>query len=312
MAGENTEMNNAPETETPSNTPAEPAGGFDDLLREPDSLSNIADDDDAAPAAPAAPQAKEGAEPQTPPAQPAAPAAPAATPTPQTPAQPAAPVEPAKPQVPAQLATPAQPAAPQPAQPATPAETVDVGKLRQATIDEVAKQYFFTDEETAQLHEAPEKVLPTLAAKMVVQTYEAVSRTILSHLPSIIATVTDSRASEAAAEKRFFSDYPALNKLEYKDTLVKAANMVRQMNPTAGYEEVAPAIAAIVATQLKIQLGGVDPAAAQPAAPQPGAPPAAVARPHTPALPGATGAAPQKPADNNPFGVLAKEFEEID
>jgi len=280
---------------------------FQDLLSEPKDEPDEPMEAPPAAATPAAASSPQPSEPAkvTPPAVVAAPAA-----TQQAAPAAVAPVaaEPAKPaEAPA-----AAPAAQTPAPAAdTPHEpSVDVAALRQKTVDELASQYSFTEEEKTKLIEAPHEVLPRLAAQTTVQAYEAVCRTIFAHLPALVANIQQNMTQAKASEDKFFDKWKGLAKPEFREALVQTGNLFRAQNPKAGLEETIQKVGAMMAFQLQMPLetamGQAQAAAQQSALPNTPQP-----QPHIPAAPGGTGGPMAGSPVENEFSQMIREFEEL-
>ncbi len=290
---------------------------FNDLLSEP------SEDEDSGAAA----GTQEGAKPVETPAPQAAPAQPSTTP--QTPAASASPQEQqqapaaaaATPQTPpaqqqAQQPTQAQPAPQQQQQQQQEPAPVDLAALRQKTVDEIASTYTFTDDEKRLLQEEPEKVLPRLAAQVTVQAYEAVSRTVMAHLPALVATINQATKQQNEVENKFFTAFPRLQKPEFRETLGRVGATFRQLNPNASVEDAIRHIGLQTALMLGVQDPHLPEGQMAPAAQTAGATPAAqpqasaTAQPHTPAAPGAVAAA-RAASPGNMWADMAREFEEL-
>lgn len=227
------------------------------------------------------------------PAPAAPPAQPAAAPAAQPPAQP-----PAQPQ-------PAAPAQPQPgAEPRVPTAE-DITRERDGTLAQLTDMYKFSDAEAAELLTNPDKVIPSLAAKLHLGVFETTLQVLGQQLPNIVRGVLQQESSRNANWNAFIDPnggWPELNKPEYFPHIVRAMQYYRSVRPDATLADYVREVGPMV--MMTLGLSRQAPAAA--ATPQPPAP-----RPHTPANPGGAAAGAFRRTDNE-FEVLAREFEDLD
>lgn len=227
-----------------------------------------------------------------------APPAPAPAPVAPVPVPPAAPMPPAAPVAPV-----AQPEAPAPA-PATdqPMSTEQLLAHREQLITDISSRYLVSPEQREMLLTEPEKVLPGMAARIAVDTYDMVFHAVTSQLPRLIQAINQNESTAKGHETSFFDRWPALNKPEYKSALLRLAAAYRQANPTATPAQALEEIGAQAHFALRLPLEGM--MAGNPApvlAPQ--------QRPFVPAAPGGAPAATPRSGGlpGNIFTELAQD-----
>jgi hypothetical protein len=212
-----------------------------------------------------------------------------AQPTPPVVSPPPAPTQqqPQPPVVPAPAPTPAPP------QPS-------LEELRAAELTRLADYYQLSQDETSRFAVEPEKVLPSLAARLHTSIAEAVFHGLGQALPRIIHEQIAARESRMQAETKFYGMFPGLKKDEYQTQVHGALLFARQLNPHGTPEQIMRAAGVQMSIQLGLplptELGGAPPPPPQPA-------------PFTPAGAGAPrGSAPSSSPNDNPFAVLANEM----
>ena len=175
----------------------------------------------------------------TPPAA-AAPTVPPQQVTPQE-AQPA----PAAPQVTQQPAA-AQPPAGDQQQPGAAPEAKDpfealdrtIQANRDATIQAVASQtYQLTPQELEAVATEPEKVLPQLMAKVHVNAVQGVLRHVSQQMPAMVSAIMQAKEQDRQREDSFFQAWPQLDRVKHRADIIRAAQVFRQLNPTASPED---------------------------------------------------------------------------
>ena len=176
--------------------------------------------------------------------------------------------------VPTQTPAPAQPATPEAElKPELPtAEQTQVAPAREDSeaqyaewkntrVDEWAKNlYALTPEQAEALITEPEKILPTLAARVHMQVLEHAARLINEQVPSIALQQFERKQLETEAENVFFTANPDLKDSRYIDAILNAGQMFRKYYPGATKEQAARGIGELVRTALNLQ----KPAAAAP------------------------------------------------
>lgn len=184
-----------------------------------------------------------------------------------------------------------------------PPTTEQLWQQRTSLINDIASRYTFTPEQEAQLQTEPEKVLPQIAARLQVETFEAVFQTIMAQLPTVLSSFRQQETASARYNDAFYGRWPALRDARFNQRLTEVATAYRQSNPRATPEQAIEAIGAMVHVMEGIPVG----------TPAPAAPPAAVAAPP----PLASSMRPPAPAgvgaSSRPVGVPSTPniFEEL-
>lgn len=216
---------------------------------------------------------------------------------------------------------PAQPPAGEepPEEPAQPAQTLTAEELQaaqqqalQKRIDELQQWYGLSDEDAAELNDAPEKALPKLATRLHLAIENAVLSSVSAYVPSVIAQYHQGQEREREAIEAFHSVWPELR--PYKQQIQQMGETYRKMNPKATREKAIDAVGRMVYAGL-----GMNP----PEPKAPGVPPSPPASPpqtprpaprqptFKPAMP--SGGGPNPPVqETNPFVQIANEFLEED
>lgn len=164
--------------------------------------------------------------------------------------------------------------------------------------------YAIDESDARDLAVEPEKVLPKLAARVYVDTVEAVTGVLGAQLPNVVRELMRLERDKERAEDTFYSKFPALKDKKFEKSVHSAIKVVRAQNPSASMEEVVTqaGITASLANKIPLptEFVGEAPAA-----------PAAKPRSFRPAQPGASRpTAPSGPS--NEFEKLALEFAEED
>jgi hypothetical protein len=181
----------------------------------------------------------------------------------------------------------------------------DMTALRQKEIDRMVGVYAIDESDARDLAVEPEKVLPKLAARVYVDTVEAVTGVLGAQLPNVVRELLRLERSREKAEDTFYSKFPALKDAKFEKSVHSAIKVVRAQNPTASMEEVVTQAGITASLANKIPL----PAEFVGEAPAPA--PTAKPRSFRPAQPGASRpTAP--PGPTNEFEKLALEFAEDD
>jgi len=201
----------------------------------------------------------------------------------------------------------AQPAAQPPAEPVAPGalSTQEVIQRRDNFVKEVAGRYTLTQEQKDLMLTEPDKVIPQLAGRMIVDTFDMVVQTVFQQLPGIIHSMTQQQKASSSAEEAFFKRWPALQKPEHAAPVMRLAQAYRRLNPQMPLEQLIEEVGAAAHVALKVPY---DQQPAQPSAPVPVAPNNVL--PFTPAAPGGTPghAAPLGP--RNFWDELSQETQE--
>ena len=173
----------------------------------------------------------------------------AAAPPSQTPAVPAAPTAAAPTVVQSPSPTSAAPPAPQ-----APGVPGDLMQMRESLVADIASRYTVSEEVRNQLLLEPDKVLPTMAARIMVDTYDAVMQTVMAQIPQMQAQREHVVQVSRQTEEKFFQRWPALKDPAYSQDILTTARAFRQANPQATPEQALEAVGAIVHVQRGIPL----------------------------------------------------------
>jgi len=158
---------------------------------------------------------------------------------------------PAEAEAPAQQEEPAP--APQEAQ-APPALTPEaLAKARNDAIQRIAQRFTFTDEERESLREEPEKVLPSLAARLQVETYEMVLAALHSVLPTLIGQAIQGHQVAQTTHSKFLERWPELKDPRYEPVIREVAAQYRKAFPNATPEDAIEDIGRIAMRKLGIK-----------------------------------------------------------
>ena len=173
---------------------------------------------------------------------------------------------------------------------------------RTKALETLATQYAIAEEDQSALISEPEKVLPKILAQAHARIMDNVQAYVNSVLPNMVRGLRTQDEQVAEGTKKFFGEWPELNKPEHMGAVARILQGYRQANPQAKPEDVIRegGIAALVALRipipervLKVHNAGA-PDATKPAAFAPVS------------GPGSTHAAPQQ-GEQNAFTVLAEE-----
>ena len=158
---------------------------------------------------------------------------------------------PAEAEAPVQQEEPAP--APQEAQ-APPALTPEaLAKARNDAIQRIAQRFTFTDEERESLREEPEKVLPSLAARLQVETYEMVLAALHSVLPTLIGQAIQGHQVAQTTHSKFLERWPELKDPRYEPVIREVAAQYRKAFPNATPEDAIEDIGRIAMRKLGIK-----------------------------------------------------------
>lgn len=160
---------------------------------------------------------------------------------------------------PAPAATPTGEVASQPgAQPAfNPAESF---RLLHQTIEQqqpqieklVADQaYQLSADELEKIQTEPEKVLPSLMARVHMNAVKGVLRHVAQQLPATVGAMIEARDSNRRLEDQFYQAWPQLDRVADDGTVRTMAAMYRRMNPQATFED----MVRVVGAQAVVALG---------------------------------------------------------
>lgn len=165
------------------------------------------------------------------------------------------------------------------------------------------KTYAMSEEESRTLFEAPEKVLPRLAAKVHLEVVQNVLGTLGQILPGTIFAVQQAQVQQNALLEDFWGSHPTLDRKADHASVMEIARVYRQQNPSASFDD----FKKVVGSTAMVRLGKLPVA--------PGQVPVAVApvrgAPTAPAARGSTPLAPVAPPSGSDFwGAFAENLEE--
>lgn len=158
------------------------------------------------------------------------------------------------------------------------------------------KAYGMSEDEGTELIRNPHEVLPKLAARLHLDVTEAVFRGIEAILPQRVAEVLSERTQQETVEKAFYTDWPQLNKPEYRQLVGNMQRLHKQQFPKATQEAFVKEVGAAAMVALRLPMDE-----AAPAAP-------VVNRPFTPAQPGGGAPGNSRVNSSNVFESLSEEF----
>jgi len=164
----------------------------------------------------------------------------------------AAPEEPAPPPEPE--APPQQEPKPPQAEPPQQGPTPEVvAQARADAIKRIAQRFSFSDEEREALQVEPHKVLPDLAARLQVETYEMVLAALHSVLPGLINQAVHGHHVAQTTHSKFLERWPDLGDPRYEPTIREVAAQYRKAFPNATPEEAIEDIGRIAMRKLGIK-----------------------------------------------------------
>jgi hypothetical protein len=136
----------------------------------------------------------------------------------------------------------------------------DLGQMRENLVAEIASKYAMPEEVKEKFLMNPEQVLPTMAARLYVDVYEAVLQTVQAQIPSFMNVREQQVRMSQQAESSFFQRWPALKDPKYANDIVAMGRAYRQQNPQASFEQAVEAVGAMVSVAKGVPL----PSQAQP------------------------------------------------
>lgn len=172
----------------------------------------------------------------------------------------------------------------------------ELQRFRDETLAEL-EQAFSIDEETAEKFTVePEAVLPQIAAKISMQTFEQTFAAIVQQLPQLVESIVDGRQRVQEKQQQLYSKFPHLQ--GHEDKVAQVEQMYYQLNPDADPNEALEQIGMHASVLLGItpETGAETQQSEEPTAPP---------RPTAP-RPRRTATSSRKPA--NPIEQFAQEF----
>jgi hypothetical protein len=176
------------------------------------------------------------------------------------------------------LPVPSAPVPPQPAAPvqqpaaaiqpsAAPTAPTQEQFLQQRTalLTDIQGRYVVSDADAERYMTEPHKVLPELAARVMLDTFDATLAVVTPLIPRMIEEFITQRNVGSEVQKAFFTQWPQLEKPEYAPHIQKAAMLYKQMNPNVPMQKALSDIGVWVATALGVPLQPVVPSVPAPA-----------------------------------------------
>lgn len=169
---------------------------------------------------------------------------------------------------PEQPQVPQEPAAAQEPQPSPEELQTQFNDFFNKSVDQLEQHVYQLPEDIQDaLDTQPSKVLPRLAAQMHMQIVTAALAQIANAFPGMMRVHSEQQASVDAVEQQFFTTYPELK--GHSQDVRRIAQVYRQFNPKASYEQASSEIAAMARVQLRIQPESAQAQQPSPAAVQP-------------------------------------------
>jgi hypothetical protein len=128
-----------------------------------------------------------------------------------------------------------------------------IAKARNDAIQRIAQRFTFTDEEREALREEPDKVLPFLAARLQVETYEMVLAALQSVLSTLIAKAIQGHQVAQTTYNKFIERWPELVDPRYEPVIREVAAQYRKAFPDATPEDAIEDVGRIVMRKLGIK-----------------------------------------------------------
>ena len=187
------------------------------------------------------------------------------------------------------------------------ARELEVSKARDAYVAQLEKTYQLSDEDAKTALLEPEKVLPRMAANLHARVLQEVVQQVQLAMPTMLQQFTSQSSVEAKAASDFYGQWPGLNKPEYKDAIMTAGKMYRQLNPKADAKTAIAAIGKLVCSTLDLDATVIG-AKGSPAPAKAGGGKTFKPAQSTGGARAQPRAAPKKPDDSQPdWGDLAKD-----
>lgn len=160
-----------------------------------------------------------------------------------------APVEPQ----PQQAVQPQLPVVPQQpgVQPQATPPALSPEQMQQEAINALMPRYQLSADDDRGMISEPGRVIPKLAAQLHLSIARDLAGVIGQMIPEMVRQHADRAIAGTRAQMEFFSQYPQLNRPEFKPYVAQALSLVRQMNPQATREEVVKRGALLAATEIR-------------------------------------------------------------
>jgi hypothetical protein len=122
-------------------------------------------------------------------------------------------------------------------------------------VGAVASQtYQLTQQELEGIQTEPEKVLPTLMARVHLNAVQGVLRHVAQQLPTAVGAMIQAHENHRRLEDKFYGAWPQLDRTAHDGTVRQMAAMYRAMNPNASLEDMIQTVGAQVVTALRLPL----------------------------------------------------------
>lgn len=91
--------------------------------------------------------------------------------------------------------------------------------------------YKLNEQEAEQLQDDPATFVPKFMARAHVDIVRNVLGTLSAHMPNVVMGLMEAQRVNAAREETLWNDFPQLDKVKHRDTVVQVAQFVNQMFP---------------------------------------------------------------------------------
>lgn len=137
-----------------------------------------------------------------------------------------------------------------------PVKTPTLDELRSDMETKLVSAFQLSEEDALRLQQEPEKFLPQMFAKATTQAIDMVMSGIGSMLPQMIDHTQQVNRTLGEVRTKFYTDFPSLNKPEYKPVLDRVAATLAADPSTAkmSREEFLDELGVVVSTRLRIPL----------------------------------------------------------
>lgn len=129
-------------------------------------------------------------------------------------------------------------------------------ELRTNALSELEERYKFSEEDENAFTSEPEKVLPKMAARVYMDAFESISRSLTAQLPQMVDNVIRQREVQRQSADKFYSRWDKLDRNDQRvqQLVGQTYNVYRQLNPRATEEEAIRDVGMQVMTALGIPL----------------------------------------------------------
>lgn len=233
------------------------------------------------------------------------PATPAAVEEQQAPVEVPPAVEPQQPETPTQ---------PEPVQQTPPEQQVSPEErirqrqeARAQAVDELARNFSFSDEDSTTLLSDPGAFIPKFRAELFMDVFDATVQAVTQAVPNLVQNMNKETVARDQSENAFYDANPLLDKTQHAATVNRLANAYLNAVPNATPEQMIKE----VGVQAMFLLG-IDPTKAQQQQQQNTPPPEQKQQPYTPAGAGTVSTPASNNDDGNIWATIAEDLEEDD